>query len=355
MDDVIASSLSMRTPTPRRNDRREAARLWLNDTVIVFAATGAAGILAHIETGRLPEALAVAAIAALVWLIMTGVFGVQHPRASVSRRSEYVRIGQATGVAFGALAILFVLLRLPGLRLQLLVALPVGLIALLLTHWLYRSPSGSNASRDGVSHADASVVRSAKRAGDIAVSLLGTLIVAALTPLIAIAIRADSKGPVFFRQQRVGAGGREFTLRTFRTMADPDEQELDELLPTTRRALRSRARRPDPRLTRVGRVLRVLSLDTSPQLFSVLKGDMSLVGPRAYSPSEVRNREGTVVRQVSLRPGLTGLWRVSGRRELSMQDRDELDRQYVDNWSMSLDAMILWRSITLTLQPSGSH
>lgn len=174
--------------------------------------------------------------------------------------------------------------------------------------------------------------------------------------LIAIAIAIDSKGGVIFRQSRVGAGGNRFTMLKFRTMVPDAEKRLDEV--------RGQAdagndvmfkRTDDPRVTRVGRILRRYSLDELPQLFNVLTGDMSLVGPRPPLPREVAAYESDAIRRLRVRPGLTGLWQVSGRSDLSWDESLRLDLRYVDNWSVMFDLQILWRTVRAVVQGEGAY
>ncbi|NJC65781.1 sugar transferase [Planosporangium flavigriseum] len=174
--------------------------------------------------------------------------------------------------------------------------------------------------------------------------------------VIAVLIRATSNGAALFRQRRVGRDGREFTLYKFRTMSVDAETRLGGLLSRNERAdgllFKMRA---DPRITRVGRFLRKYSLDELPQLINVLTGDMSLVGPRPPLPHEVARYDDTVWRRMRVKPGLTGLWQVSGRSELSWADSVRLDLSYVDNWSPALDARILLRTVSAVLKGTGAY
>jgi exopolysaccharide biosynthesis polyprenyl glycosylphosphotransferase len=185
-----------------------------------------------------------------------------------------------------------------------------------------------------------------KRAMDVAGACVGLGLTALLTPFIALAIRLDSRGPVFFGQERVGRNGRRFTLHKFRTMregAEGQKAALGEL---------NEMRGPvfklsdDPRVTRVGRLLRRLSLDELPQFWNVLKGEMSLVGTRPPTPHEVEQYELWHYRRLSIRPGMTGLWQVSGRSDVTDFRRIvQLDLRYIDEWSLWLDVRILARTL----------
>jgi exopolysaccharide biosynthesis polyprenyl glycosylphosphotransferase len=187
--------------------------------------------------------------------------------------------------------------------------------------------------------------------------LAGALLVIASPVLVvaAIAIRIDDHGPAFFRQTRIGEGGRAFTMWKLRTMyVDAEERRLA-LLASTDRDGPMFKMRLDPRITRVGRTLRRMSLDELPQLFNVLLGDMSLVGPRPPLPSEVETYHDAVARRLLVRPGLTGLWQVSGRADLSWEESIHLDLRYVDNWSFAMDAQILWRTVRAVLGGRGAY
>jgi exopolysaccharide biosynthesis polyprenyl glycosylphosphotransferase len=186
----------------------------------------------------------------------------------------------------------------------------------------------------------------AKRVTDLLVSGVVLLALSPLLLLIALLVRLDSPGPAIFRQRRVGLHGRVFTLYKFRTMVIDAEERLVQF--RQRNEIRGPAfkLRDDPRVTRVGRWLRRLSLDELPQLWNVLRGDMSLVGPRPPLPREVAEYDGWHRRRLSVRPGLTGPWQVAGRNDLPEFDRwVELELEYIDHWSFWLDLKILLRTI----------
>jgi exopolysaccharide biosynthesis polyprenyl glycosylphosphotransferase len=194
-----------------------------------------------------------------------------------------------------------------------------------------------------------------KRALDVILTSLGLLVLAPLLVAIAIAIKLDSPGPVFYRQERVGKDGRRFWILKFRSM----RQDADQLLAALREHNEASGplfkMRVDPRVTRVGRVLRRLSLDELPQLFNVLKGEMSLVGPRPPIPSEVEQYEDWQHGRLRAMPGITGLWQVSGRSEVPFHDMVRLDLHYIRNWSLGLDLEILWRTIPAVLTSRGAY
>lgn len=179
--------------------------------------------------------------------------------------------------------------------------------------------------------------------------LLPLLIVIALTVLV------DSRGPVLFRQTRVGQGGREFGVWKFRTMEVNADARLVELAPRNETDGLLFKLRDDPRVTRVGRLLRNWSLDELPQLVNVLFGQMSLVGPRPPLPSEVARYDGDVARRLLVKPGMTGLWQISGRSDLSWEDGVRLDLYYVENWSLAADLTILWKTFGAVVNRRGAY
>ncbi|WP_223171904.1 sugar transferase [Microbacterium sp. NIBRBAC000506063] len=194
-----------------------------------------------------------------------------------------------------------------------------------------------------------------KRALDVVVATLALIPIALITPLLALLIKLDSPGPVFFRQERVGRDGELFPILKFRTMQTDAEQRLGELQALNEGSGPLFKLRQDPRVTRVGAVLRKFSLDELPQFWNVLRGEMSVVGPRPPLPSEVVDYDGTVSRRLYINPGITGPWRVSGRSDLSWDESVRLDLGYVENWSVMSDLMIMWRTARVMLQPSGAY
>jgi exopolysaccharide biosynthesis polyprenyl glycosylphosphotransferase len=172
---------------------------------------------------------------------------------------------------------------------------------------------------------------------------------------IAIAIHFDSRGPALFRQVRVGRDGREFTLLKFRTMVVDAEHRKAALVSHNDHDGVLFKIRNDPRVTRTGAWLRRYSLDELPQLINVLRGDMSLVGPRPPLPEEVAQYGDDVRRRLVVRPGMTGLWQVSGRADLSWEESVRLDLRYVENWSLTLDLQILWKTWSAVARGSGAY
>jgi exopolysaccharide biosynthesis polyprenyl glycosylphosphotransferase len=173
--------------------------------------------------------------------------------------------------------------------------------------------------------------------------------------LAALAILVDSRGGVFYRQRRVGKGGKEFTILKFRTMVRDADTRKKELADANEGAGVLFKMRRDPRVTRVGAFLRRYSVDEMPQLLNVLTGAMSLVGPRPPLPEESARYEADVRRRLLVKPGLTGLWQVSGRSDLSWEESVRLDLRYVEDWSLALDAMILWKTFRAVLGGQGAY
>jgi exopolysaccharide biosynthesis polyprenyl glycosylphosphotransferase len=193
-----------------------------------------------------------------------------------------------------------------------------------------------------------------KSSFDRTCAVLLLVLMAPLLIAVAVAVKVSSPGPVFSHQERVGRGGRTFAMLKFRSMQVGAEELVAEPTPMSDGNGVLCEPRQDPRVTRVGGVLRRFSLDELPQLLNVLKGDMSLVGPRPPLPSEVERFGVEMSRRLVVRPGLTGLWQVSGRSDLSWDDSVRLDVQYVDNWSLLLDVMILWRTVGAVLRGGGA-
>lgn len=193
-----------------------------------------------------------------------------------------------------------------------------------------------------------------KRVGDLLISAAVLVLTLPLIALIALAIRLTSDGAVLFRQTRCGLNGRRFTLYKFRTMVEGAEERREELEALNEMRGPVFKVRDDPRVTRVGRLLRRFSLDELPQLWNVLRGDMSLVGPRPPIPAEVAQYERWQRRRLSMKPGLTCLWQVSGRNQIDFERWMEMDLQYIDSWSPVLDIKILLKTIPAVLSGRGA-
>lgn len=462
-------------------------RLQLTDTVVVLLVSGLAAwlqitLLAQVELMDAPWTYGrVFLITATIWLLALAAFQTRDSRIVGHGATEYRRVAHATALAFGFLAIGFVVLQSQGLRTQLLVALPLGIPALLVGRWLARrwlvrqraegeylsraivvgrrrdveyviqSVHGGGAhgydivgvSLDGGDEselsidgqrfpamgnaysaaivaaqlgADAVIVASTpetdgeylkrlswqlegtaaelvlsspladvvgprlslkpvdglpliqveiptftggryvlKRAMDIAVSAVALVVVAVVYPFVAIAIKLDSPGPVFFRQERVGRDGRTFSMVKFRSMGVDAEARRAELEAQNEGAGPLFKLKADPRVTRVGAFLRKYSLDELPQFWNVFRGDMSVVGPRPPLMKEVTAYDGTVYRRLYIKPGITGPWQVGGRSNLSWEESVRLDLRYVENWSVTSDLMMIWQTVAVMLKPEGAY
>ena len=193
-----------------------------------------------------------------------------------------------------------------------------------------------------------------RRLMDLAIVCIVGMPAALIIGAASIAIKVTSPGPVFFKQQRCGLNGRVFTMYKLRSMVDNAEQvraELETLNEMDGPVFKSSR---DPRRTPVGKFLRKFSIDEFPQLYNVLRGDMSLVGPRPPLPQEVARYESWQRRRLSMKPGITCLWQISGRNEVSFQDWMKLDLSYIDNWSLLLDLKILLKTVPVVLLGRGA-
>ncbi len=190
---------------------------------------------------------------------------------------------------------------------------------------------------------------------DKLIALTALVLLSPVLLIIALAVAMTSRGPVLFRQRRVGQDGEEFDVFKFRTMVSGADRMVDQLAALNEgNGLLFKIRR-DPRVTPVGRFLRRYSLDELPQLFNVLAGSMSVVGPRPPLPSEVAQYDGDVARRLLVKPGITGLWQVSGRSDLSWEDGIRLDLYYVENWSLTTDLLIMWKTLGAVLRARGAY
>jgi len=203
------------------------------------------------------------------------------------------------------------------------------------------------------------IPRFVKRTLDLAITICGGIIVLPLIGIITLLIKFDSAGPAFYVQNRLGVGGKHFKAWKFRTMQGDGEARLKDLLakdPVLRAEYgKYHKLKNDPRITRIGRFLRKSSLDELPQIWNVLKGEMALVGPRPYLEREIcdmEQKEGVILK---VRPGITGMWQVSDRSEVSFSDRLTLDIYYVRNWSVWLDVYILARTVRVVLFGGGAY
>jgi exopolysaccharide biosynthesis polyprenyl glycosylphosphotransferase len=193
-----------------------------------------------------------------------------------------------------------------------------------------------------------------KRLMDVAISALALAASSPVLLLSALAVRLSSAGPVIFRQKRSGMNGRVFTLYKFRTMVQDAEAKRAVLESQNEMDGPVFKMRDDPRITKVGKVLRKLSIDELPQLWNVLRGDMSIVGPRPPIPAEVEKYERWQRRRLSMRPGITCIWQVSGRSTIDFKRWMEMDLEYIDNWSLALDLKIILKTIPAVLSSRGA-
>jgi lipopolysaccharide/colanic/teichoic acid biosynthesis glycosyltransferase len=231
----------------------------------------------------------------------------------------------------------------------------------------FQGQQSSNVSREDAGDSDAPSVhnrqlvqRRVKRGLDVCCALAFLVILSPLLVAIAAVIWFDSRGPILFRQSRLGLGGREFVMYKFRTMVPdcdpaPHRDYYSQLVMGVAAPDHGLFKlRTDPRVTRVGRFLRRFSLDELPQLVNVLRGTMSLVGPRPPIPYEVQNYGPREMLRLDVTPGLTGLWQVNGRNLMNFQDMITLDLNYIERWSIWLDLWILLRTPLAVLTAYGA-
>lgn len=199
------------------------------------------------------------------------------------------------------------------------------------------------------------LIAMAKRAVDVVGSVVLLAVFSLPMLLASIAVRVDSAGPVLFTQERVGRNGRTFRILKFRTMVQDAEDRLDDLEELNEAGQHFFKIRQDPRITRVGRFLRKWSLDETPQFLNVLRGDMSLVGPRPALPSEVARYADWHRRRLRVRPGITGVWQVSGRSNVPFDEAVRMDIFYIENWSVGYDVTLLLRTVAAVLGRTGAY
>lgn len=197
--------------------------------------------------------------------------------------------------------------------------------------------------------------RISRRLFDLVFGSLILLLVAPVVPLLVVMIRLDSHGPVLYRQARVGQGGKRFTFYKFRSMYTGSDRKLEELATLNEQTGPIFKMRDDPRVTPVGRFLRRSSLDEIPQILNVLRGDMSIVGPRPALPSEVAKYEPWQRRRLDARPGLTCLWQISGRSHIGFDEWMRLDLEYLRTRSLWTDIVILMKTIPAVMARRGAY
>ncbi|MDU5261238.1 MAG: sugar transferase [Clostridium celatum] len=194
-----------------------------------------------------------------------------------------------------------------------------------------------------------------KRLIDVVCSFLGVLVLSPLFIIIAIIIKTTSKGPVFFSQKRVGKNGKEFNMYKFRSMVVNAEELKEKLAAQNEMSGPMFKMKDDPRVTKVGKFIRKTSLDELPQLWNVLKGDMSLVGPRPSLPKEVAQFEEWMYRRLEVKPGLTCYWQVSGRNNIDFEDWMKLDIKYVDERSTWIDIKLIFKTVGVLFGDKNAH
>lgn len=198
-----------------------------------------------------------------------------------------------------------------------------------------------------------------KRIFDIVATICGGILIFPILLAIAIWVYHDSPGPVIFKHRRVGKDGKEFNCYKFRSMCTNSQEVLDHLLATDPAAKEEWDRefklKNDPRITKSGAFLRKTSLDELPQLLNVLKGEMSLVGPRSIIQKEVPRYGKYIKEYYSVLPGITGMWQTSGRSDIDYPKRVQMDSWYVHNWSVWLDMVLLWRTVAVVLSHKGAY
>ena len=194
-----------------------------------------------------------------------------------------------------------------------------------------------------------------KRIIDIIISSLGLIILSPVFLLLAIIIKMDSKGPVFFAHIRVGKNGKKFKMYKFRTMCDNAQKMIRKFNPEQKKEFEENYKlKDDPRITRVGKILRKTSLDELPQIFNILIGDLSIVGPRAIITKELKKYGDNKEKFLSVTPGLTGYWQVNGRSNTTYEERIEMELYYIDNMSLKLDLKIFLKTFIAVFKKEGA-
>ncbi|PPL19912.1 polyprenyl glycosylphosphotransferase [Microterricola pindariensis] len=463
-------------------------RLRLTDVGIILAVVVAVGLVGYFSGDSLRQSelvagqyMAVTALVVAAWLLTLAAFHTRDPHVVGVGVLEYKRVVNASALAFGLLAIAFLVFQVDVARGYFVIALPIGIASLLLARWFWRkwllhqrtfghylaraivvgtredvsyviaqieSKSGAafhvvgvSLPGDGIGFLDvgtqsvpivsdlagiadaaeavaadtvivagqpeggsdfirtlgwdlegtaAELVLSSrltdvagprihfrpvdglplihveiprfeggkhilKRTLDVSLSALALIALLPLMLVIAAVVKLDSPGPALFRQERCGRNGRTFQMLKFRSMVQTAEDDLAGLLDQNEGSGVLFKLRNDPRVTRAGRVLRKYSLDELPQIWNALIGDMSVVGPRPPLATEVESYEGSVHRRLFIKPGITGLWQISGRSDLSWEESVRLDLYYVENWSLTGDVMIIWRTFKTIANPQGAY
>jgi len=218
--------------------------------------------------------------------------------------------------------------------------------------------NGYNICKNEVKGNDKVLYKFMKRAIDILVSLVALILLSPIFLIVSIMIKLDSKGPVFFLQKRIGLNGKMFKLYKFRTMKLNADKELRAILEKDEAARKeyeeNKKLENDPRITKIGNFIRKLSIDELPQLINILKGEMTLIGPRPYLYREKKDMGIYYEKIITVKPGLTGLWQVSGRSNVSFKERLKLDEEYIDNISMKNDIKIFFKTFITIFKKEGA-
>ena len=186
-----------------------------------------------------------------------------------------------------------------------------------------------------------------KRTIDIICSLFGLIILSPILIIVGLLIKTESKGPIIFSQKRIGLNGREFNMYKFRSMVINAEELKEKLMKQNEMSGPMFKMKDDPRITKVGKIIRKTSIDELPQLINVLKGDMSLVGPRPSLPNEVKDFKPWMLKRLDVKPGLTCYWQVEGRNSITFNEWMKLDVKYVDNHNIWIDIKLIFKTILL--------
>lgn len=217
-----------------------------------------------------------------------------------------------------------------------------------------QQPRSADAA-DRIARRDSVVYAICKRCFDLVAGSLGLILLIPIFPLVALMIKLDSRGPVFYRQDRVGQGGRLFKFYKFRSMHHRADERMEELKALNEQSGPVFKMRSDPRITNVGRFLRRSSLDEIPQILNVLRGNMSVVGPRPPLPSEVERYLPWQRRRLDVKPGITCLWQISGRSQISFDEWMRLDMEYLKTRSFRTDLLIFLKTIPAVIARRGAY
>ncbi|MFD7012378.1 sugar transferase [Rhodococcus jostii] len=475
----------------RRWERAQARSVALTDVLVIFGSVFT-GQLVRFGTGYAPVQTTIISrlsysvvsfLLAVAWLVVLAVFRSRAVGVIGRGVEEYRRVVSGTFWLFGAVAIVSLLLRIDLARGYLLIAFPLGLVALLVSRWLWRQamvrrrraghcltavlvvgpsslvkamvrcfdrhpesgfrvvgacvPEAARPAADGIGVGDREIAvfgdenavyaalhsagadtivvtateelgnrgvrelawslepfgvdlmvapgvidvagprlqmrpvaqfplihvgppqyrgaqRFNKRAFDLVFAITGLVVMAPVFLAVALAVRLTSDGPVFYKGERIGLDGKAFPMFKFRSMVDDADEQLSLLVNESDGGMLFKVR-ADPRVTGVGRFLRRYSIDELPQFFNVLRGEMSVVGPRPPLRCEVERYDGTVRRRLLVRPGITGMWQISGRSELCWEESVQLDLAYVENWSMVQDLVIILKTVRAVVRHEGAY